>query len=125
MEKHTKIYYGYFDIDVHNPLRCEITGKYKRVDIHHIDARGMGGRPSADYIENLMGIWRIAHEFYGDKKRYKEFLRYAHDKFMETRVPLIEIEPDNIFIQEFLEYEDKYYRRSHNGTPKDDFRGLF
>lgn len=125
MTKHKKIYYSYFEINVHNQIRCELTGKYKQIDIHHIDARGMGGRPSADNIENLMAIWRSAHDYYGDKTRFKDFLRYAHDRFMETKTPLIETEPDNEYLQQFLEYENNHIRWKNIRTRKDDYRGIF
>jgi len=50
------------------------------VDIHHIDARGMGGGKDADVIENLMAVCRSCHEKYGDKKEYKEFLKRIHSQ---------------------------------------------
>jgi 5-methylcytosine-specific restriction endonuclease McrA len=50
------------------------------VDVHHIEARGMGGNKKADVIENLMGLCRKCHIEYGDKKQYKEFLKDIHAK---------------------------------------------
>jgi 5-methylcytosine-specific restriction endonuclease McrA len=50
------------------------------VDVHHIEARGMGGNKEADVIENLMGLCRKCHIEYGDKKQYKEFLKDIHAK---------------------------------------------
>jgi 5-methylcytosine-specific restriction endonuclease McrA len=58
---------------------CEVCGT-QAVDIHHIEARGMGGNKNADVIENLMGLCRKCHIEYGDKKQYKEFLKDIHAK---------------------------------------------
>jgi 5-methylcytosine-specific restriction endonuclease McrA len=58
---------------------CEVCGS-QAVDIHHINARGMGGSKEADVIENLMGLCRKCHIEYGDKKQYKDFLKDIHEK---------------------------------------------
>ena len=63
-------------------MPCEICGS-QAVDVHHIDARGMGGRDSADEIENLMGVCRQCHIDYGDKKQHKDMLREVHQKFID------------------------------------------
>jgi 5-methylcytosine-specific restriction endonuclease McrA len=79
MQKHTQIYLqgmGYKKTDF---IPCEVCGS-QAVDIHHINARGMGGSKSADVIENLMGLCRKCHIEYGDKKQYKEFLKDIHAK---------------------------------------------
>ena len=79
MQKHTQIYLhgmGYKKTDF---IPCEVCGS-QAVDIHHINARGMGGSKSADVIENLMGLCRRCHIEYGDKKQYKEFLKDIHAK---------------------------------------------
>ena len=73
MQKHTKIYLEFFDIqyDVEtgfcDPVECTIQGsrcKQMSVDIHHIDARGMGGNPNQDkdVIENLISGCRPCHD---------------------------------------------------------------
>jgi predicted restriction endonuclease len=49
------------------------------VDIHHIEARGMGGSKHADRIENLMALCRKHHEMYGDRKQWKDWLQKVHD----------------------------------------------
>lgn len=77
MRKHTKIYLDYFGYDDSDYIQCELCPN-PAVDIHHIDARGMGGRKSADTIENLMALCRKCHDKYGDKKQYKEFLKQKH-----------------------------------------------
>ena len=79
MKKHTQIYLqgmGYKKTDF---IPCEVCGT-QAVDIHHIEARGMGGSKEADVIENLMGLCRKCHIEYGDKKQHKEFLKDIHEK---------------------------------------------
>ena len=82
MQKHTKIYMNYFGYDLSDWMPCEICG-CASVDLHHIEARGMGGSNERDVIENLMALCRGHHIFYGDKKQYKEMLIQQHLKFME------------------------------------------
>lgn len=60
-------------------ILCEVCSK-KAVDIHHIDAKGMGGSKTKDTIENLMAVCRSCHTKYGDKKQFKEFLIKKHLK---------------------------------------------
>jgi 5-methylcytosine-specific restriction endonuclease McrA len=79
MQKHTQIYLqgmGYKKTDF---IPCEVCGS-QAVDVHHIEARGMGGSKDKDTIENLMGCCRQCHIKYGDKKQYKEFLKEIHLK---------------------------------------------
>lgn len=98
--RHHEIYDEYFEIDPHNPRVCELTGAI-RPEIHHIDARGMGGR-DMDFIENLMALNSRAHEFYGDKTKHKNFLKKAHAYFMETREPYIIKHRFNPHMQAYL-----------------------
>lgn len=90
MSRHLKIYDDYFDVSLFNPRRCELTGLSSPVEIHHIDARGMGGRKSMDNIDNLMALTKELHYLLGDKKQWKDFLRDQHQIYMETRIPLYE-----------------------------------
>lgn len=85
MKKHTKIYLNYFRLNPGDFVQCEICGD-SAVDIHHIDARGMGGNPNKDkdVIENLQAVCRKCHNDYGDKKEFKEKLKQTHLKFMEV-----------------------------------------
>lgn len=95
---------------------CEITGEPTN-DIHHINARGMGGSKHKDVIENLMGATRFIHNLYGDITKYKEFLTEVHFKFMEDQLPLIEYNPHHWGLDILLEtkYKDrlKLLRWSH------------
>lgn len=60
-------------------IPCEICEK-TAVDIHHINARGMGGNPNKDkdVFENLMALCRTCHVEYGDIKEFKEMLNTIH-----------------------------------------------
>lgn len=97
--KHLRLYDRHFGIDKHNPRRCELTGATKGVHIHHIDARGMGGRESADTIENLMCLQARWHELFGDNENWNSLLQEAHNSFMDTRCPLVNTNPKHILMQ--------------------------
>lgn len=82
MKKHTKIYFEFFDFDNYDYIPCEVCAS-PAVDIHHIEARGMGGSKTKDVIENLQALCRACHIRYGDKKQYKEELKQIHFKYMD------------------------------------------
>ncbi len=82
MRKHTKIYLENFDFDECDYIPCEVCGS-PADDIHHIEARGMGGSKTKDYIENLQAVCRTCHIRYGDKKQYKEMLKEIHLKYIK------------------------------------------
>lgn len=84
MQKHTKIYFEYFGFDVGDFVACEICGK-KATEIHHIEARGMGGDPSGskDSIENLQAICRSCHLEFGDHTDMKDKLKDIHFNYMK------------------------------------------
>lgn len=84
MKKHTKIYFSFFGYDQSDFIPCEVCGS-RAVDIHHIEARGMGGSKSSDTIDNLMALCREHHIDLGDKTEYKEYLKNTHDFFIELR----------------------------------------
>ena len=77
MKNHTKVYLKAMGYDTTDFIPCEIC-QAKAVDIHHIEARGMGGSKQADTIENLMAVCRQCHNTYGDLKEYKEMLKEIH-----------------------------------------------
>ncbi len=85
MQKHTIIYLNYFGLTIVDFIACEVCG-CKAVDIHHIDARGMGGDPkgSKDVIENLQALCRECHIIYGDITEFKDLLKKVHLKYMEV-----------------------------------------
>tara|TARA_B100000768_G_scaffold77834_1_gene74034 strand:- start:244 stop:522 length:279 start_codon:yes stop_codon:yes gene_type:complete len=82
MTKHLKIYLEYFGFDVTDYIQCEVCFS-PADDIHHIDARGMGGSKTKDYIENLQAVCRPCHIRYGDKTKYKEQLKEIHLNYMK------------------------------------------
>lgn len=83
MKKHTKLYLESFNYDTSDFIPCEIC-EAKAVDIHHIDARGMGGSDK-DNIDNLMALCRNCHIKFGDKKQFKDMLRREHKRVQEWR----------------------------------------
>jgi hypothetical protein len=83
MKKHTKIYMDYFSFDRCDFIPCEVCGNPAH-DIHHIDARGMGGSKEKDYIENLQAVCRSCHIEYGDISYLKDMLKEIHLKYMEV-----------------------------------------
>lgn len=84
MKKHTKVYLKFFGFGEQDFIPCEKCGK-RAVDIHHIDARGMGGSDDKDTIENLMGLCREHHEEFGDKEQFVEYLKQIHADYMDYR----------------------------------------
>lgn len=101
MQPHTKIYCDFFGYDVEDFVLCEITGMRAK-DIHHIEARGMSGTSRPDEIENLMALTRYAHEYFGDKEQYMDWLKEAHKDFMETQEPLFKRRPGDKILREFI-----------------------
>ena len=77
MKKHTKLYLDYFGYGIEDFIPCESCG-VKAVDIHHIEARGMGGDKNADNINNLMALCRQCHLVMGDTKTHMEYLKSKH-----------------------------------------------
>lgn len=77
MKPYVKIYLTYFDYTPEDFIPCEVCGS-KAVDIHHIEARGMGGTSKPDTIENLMALCRFCHIKYGDIKSHVEYLHLCH-----------------------------------------------
>jgi hypothetical protein len=82
---HTLVYYKALGYTVADFVPCEVCG-LRAVDIHHIEARGAGGDPSAgsDKIENLMALCRDHHVEYGDKRHFKEWLISVHFDFLNN-----------------------------------------
>ncbi len=83
MKNHTKVYISSFGYDETDFIPSELGGKAN--DVHHIDARGMGGDPSGekDRIENLMALTRQQHIHYGDKVKFKPLLFKKHLNFLK------------------------------------------
>jgi len=60
MKKHTQIYLQGMGYKTSDFVPCEVCG-CQAVDVHHIEARGMGGSNDKDTIINLMGLCRQHH----------------------------------------------------------------
>ena len=74
---HKDLYKKAFGYTQGDFVACEICGKTS-TEVHHIEARGMGGTTKPDFIENLMGVCRDCHDEYGDKKQWKSMLYRTH-----------------------------------------------
>ncbi len=70
-----------------NKIHCESCQRYGEFDVHHIQARGMGGDPNGkrDIIENLMGLCRKCHEWHGDKKERRFYLYESHRQALVSK----------------------------------------
>ena len=79
MQKHTKIYFEYFDYGIEDFIPCELCGA-KAVDIHHLEAKGMGGSKTKDYIENLIALCRMDHVKCHENKAYNNEAKEIHLK---------------------------------------------
>lgn len=90
--KHLRVYDQFFGTSS-GTRSCELFGLSRNVHVTHIDASGMGGRDSAHKISNLMCLRAEAHEFYGDKTEWKEFLREVHDYYMDRQIPWFNVNP--------------------------------
>jgi hypothetical protein len=81
MRPYTRLYMTKMGYDESDFIPCEIC-KAKAVDIHHINARGMGGTGTNDTIENLMALCRTCHVKYGDKKKFIDILQSIHNEMI-------------------------------------------
>ncbi len=77
MKPHVKAYLTYYGYTVADFIPCEVCNS-RAVDIHHIDARGMGGSKEKDNADNLMALCRTCHEKYGDKTQHIAYLKAVH-----------------------------------------------
>ena len=77
MTKHLKLYLKESKFSEGDFIPCEIC-EAKAVDIHHIEARGMGGTKKQDEFSNLMALCRSCHVEYGDISECKEALKQIH-----------------------------------------------
>lgn len=101
MPEHTAVYMKFFGYGTNDFIKSELTGS-KCKDIHHIRSRGAGGTKREEDIKNLMSLTRLEHDYFGDKKHFLEFLDYAHEQFLQTGLPLIEVDPHNGYLIQFL-----------------------
>lgn len=81
MKKHIKIYRSFFDYGEQDFTYSELSGQ-RASDVHHIEARGMGGSKEKDHIENLIGLTREEHDLAENGTYSKEFLKEVHTVFV-------------------------------------------
>lgn len=74
-----------FGYDINDFIPCEACGR-QAVDIHHIEARGMGGSKKLDIKENLMALCRYCHTVMGDSKTHIDYLKNLHTKKINNGV---------------------------------------
>ena len=87
--------------DTSDFIPCVISGE-QAVDIHHIEARGMGGTIKEENINNIMASTRDIHLFFGDKTKYKNWLKKVHENYLQTGQPWIEENSDCEILNEYL-----------------------
>lgn len=83
MKPYVRTYINALGLDSSEPIYSELSRDVAN-DIHHIEAKGMGGtsNPERNSIFNLMALTRDEHEKYGDRKQYKRFLKMKHMEFL-------------------------------------------
>lgn len=84
--EYKEVYIEYFGYSKEDWIACEVC-ESEAVDIHHIQARGMGGSKHRDVIENLMALCRDCHEEYGDITDLRAALRKIHSLHMHKKSP--------------------------------------
>lgn len=90
MKPHVKLYLKANGFTVADFIPCELsTCGIRANDIHHVNARGMGGSKEKDKATNLMALCRAHHLEFGDKKQHKEYLQEEHDKYFSQRQKLL------------------------------------
>jgi len=76
MQKHTRIYYKYFDYGMDDVILCEVCGS-PAVDIHHLDGRY---KKDSNNIEKLIALCRLHHDDAHANKLTKEQLLTIHER---------------------------------------------
>lgn len=99
MTPHAKVYLAAFGYCQDDFIPSEISST-RANDIHHIDARGMGGTTKDDRIEELMAVTRQQHIKFGDKTQYMAALYGVHMRFLERHGVVF----DRTYMQERIDY---------------------
>ena len=81
MQNYIKLYLKFFDYKIPSDAISEISGQIA-VDVHHIQARGMGGSKSKDTILNLIALTRTEHDKAESGEYSKDFLTGIHYRFI-------------------------------------------
>ena len=84
-----------------NKIYCESCQKYGEFQVHHIQARGIGGDPNGkrDTIENLMGLCAQCHDWWGDRKKMRYYLYESHRQALVSK----EVDFDEELMQQLKE----------------------
>ena len=78
MQKHTKVYFDFFDYGMDDFIPCEMCGS-KATDIHHLTKRSkFGNKKERDFIENLAGLCRDCHVKAESDGMFNMFCRIKH-----------------------------------------------
>jgi hypothetical protein len=78
MQKHTKVYFDFFDYGMEDFIPCEMCGS-KATDVHHLTKRSkIGSKQERDYIENLIGLCRDCHNKAENDNMFNMFARIKH-----------------------------------------------
>jgi 5-methylcytosine-specific restriction endonuclease McrA len=79
MQRHTKIYMDFYQYGIDDLVPC-VGCNNRAVDVHHIDARGMGGDPTGrkDVIENLVALCRRCHNNAEFNKEFNDLIKRKH-----------------------------------------------
>jgi len=80
MKKHVGVYLDYHGYTIADIILCEVCNSVA-CDIHHIEARGMGGNPDKDVSENLIALCRDCHDKAEAGIITKEQLRAIKQKY--------------------------------------------
>jgi len=79
MQKHTKVYFDFFDYGEQDYIPCEMECGSKATDVHHLTKRSkFGSKQERDYIENLMGLCRDCHNKAENDGMFNMFARIKH-----------------------------------------------
>lgn len=104
MQPYVKIYMTAFDYCEDDFIPSELSPHKRAVDVHHIDARGMGGTKQEDRIEELIGLTREEHIKYGDKKEWMSFLYKNHRSVLRAH----SIQFDEDYMQQKINFYENF-----------------
>jgi len=67
----------FFYLDESDFIPCEMCGS-EAVDIHHLQARKLGGSKCMDFVENLCALCRDCHNLAETDKNFNVYCRIQH-----------------------------------------------
>ena len=90
MKKYKRIVMEFFGFAEQDVIPCENCCKAVAVDIHHIELKGMGGRPRGDLdvIDNLVCLCRGCHDKAHRNPEFNQALKHltCDDHARKTRM---------------------------------------